>query len=66
MSLDPQNQRLWFVGYASNLNHEDYNQYCRASNDSLSKGLVLLASQSYCFQQMLSVHQSLCMEEGVT
>jgi hypothetical protein len=59
MSLDPQNQMLLCVGYASNLNHDDYNQYCRASNDSLSKGLLLLASQSYCFQKILSVHQSL-------
>jgi len=46
MSLDPQNQMLWFVGFPSNRIRDGYNQYCRVSNNSLSKGQILLASQS--------------------
>jgi hypothetical protein len=79
LSLDPQNQTLWFVGYSSTTsssNRKDHDDsrypYCRAStttttssNDSsLSKGRILLASQSCCFQEMLSLLQSLCTEEG--
>jgi hypothetical protein len=63
LSLDPQNETLWFVGYSSNMNdHDD----CRASNDCscFSRGRIFLASQSHCFQEMLSLLQSLCTEEG--